>query len=702
MSLISKIREKTGLIVGAVAIGLILFLVGGDLLGPSSQILGGQDKEIGEIAGEEISIDAYKQAINEMEANFYLRTGRNPSDREQNAIQQQAWDKMIADVAFSKQFDELGIEVTEQELVDMVQGNNVDPGIQQSFTNPETGEFDRNRLISYLQNMPQLPQEQQISWQLYEKNLNESRGRLKYEGLLTASDYVTTQEAKQLYEAENTTAEVKYLYVPFYAVSDSVVQVSDQELNAYIQAHPKEFEVEAGRSLQYVSFPIVPSEQDVAEFEEELADLKGELAAAANDSTFAAINTDGSATEAFRRYQTGDLPPVLAENLDSLTAGAIFGPITEGEVYRLYKVSEVAEDTVAYAKARHILFQTEGKDQKEVRKQAQDVLNQLKDGGDFAALARQYSEDGSASQGGDLGWFPEGRMVDPFEKAVFSANTTGLVNKLIETEYGYHIIDVTELPTNKVYRVATVERELYPSDATRDQAYRRADLFHSQVSNLNNFTRQAQNDSLNVQSAEDLLPNAENIPGLGEARQIVRWAYNDASVGDVSDEVFELEDAYVVAVLTEEREKGTAQLKDVRDQILAKVQGEKKGEQIAQKLSELSGSLDEMATAYGDDANVYTSNDLKLSSNTLPNVGFAPKAIGKAFAMKEGQVSDPVITDNGVVVIELQSLTPAPEIADYASYKEQVHQQQGSRTSFNITEAVEENADIEDKRYKFY
>ncbi len=702
MSLISKIREKTGLIVGAVAIGLILFLVGGDLLGPSSQILGGQDKDVGEIAGEEISIDAYKQAINEMEANFYLRTGRNPSDREQNAIQQQAWDKMIADVAFSKQFDELGIEVTEQELVDMVQGNNVDPGIQQSFTNPETGEFDRNRLISYLQNMPQLPQEQQISWQLYEKNLNESRGRLKYEGLLTAADYVTTQEAKQQYEADNTTAEVKYLYVPFYAVSDSAVQVSDQELTSYIQAHPKEFEVDAGRSLQYVTFPIIPSEQDVAQFEEELADLKEELATATNDSTFAAINTDGNAAEAFRRYQTGDLPPTLAENLDSLTTGAIFDPIKEGEVYRLYKVSEVTEDTVSYAKARHILFQTEGKDQKEVRKQAQDVLNQLKDGGDFAALARQYSEDGSASQGGDLGWFSEGRMVEPFENAVFSANATGLANKLVETEYGYHIIDVTELPTNKIYSVATVERELYPSDATRDQAYRKADLFYSQVSNLKNFTQQAQNDSLNVQSAEDLLPNAENIPGLGEARQIVRWAYNDASVGDVSDEVFELEDAYVVAALTAQREKGAAQLKDVRDQVLAKVQGEKKGEQIVQKLQSLSGSLDEMATAYGGDATVYTSSDLKLSSNTLPNVGFAPKAVGKAFAMKESQVSDPVITDNGVVVIELQSLTPAPEIADYATYKEQVQQQQASRTSFNITEAVEENANIEDKRYKFY
>ena len=367
----------------------------------------------------------------------------------------------------------------------------------------------------------------------------------------------------------------------------------------------------------------------------------------------------------------------------------------------MYKVSDVVEDTVSYAKARHILFQTEGKEQKEVRDEARDVLKQLKDGGDFAALARQYSDDGSASQGGELGWFSEGRMVAPFEEAVFSAKQTGLVGDLIETEYGYHIIDVTELPTNQVYKVATVERELYPSDATRDQAYRKADLFVSEVDDLSSFTQRAQQDSLSVETAENLPPNTENVPGLGEARRVVRWAYNDASVGDVS-EVFELDNAYVVAALTGKREKGTAQLEDVRDQVQTKVQGQKTGEQIAQKLKGLSGSLDEIASAYGDDANVYTSTDLKLSSSTLPNVGFAPQAVGKAFAMKEGQVSEPIITDNGVVIIETQSITPAAEIADYATYKDQVQQQQASRASYNITEAVEENADIEDKRYKFY
>ncbi len=700
MSLISKIRERTGLIVGAVSIGLILFLVGGDLLGPSSQLLGGPDKEVGEIAGEEISIDQYQQAVNEMEANYYLQTRRNPSEREKSGLRNQAWDKLIADVAFTKQFDELGIEVTEPEMVDMVQGNNIAPGILQSFSNPETGEFDRNQLVGYLQNMPQLPQEQQISWQMYEKNLGESRERLKYEGLLTEADFITTREAKQFYEAENTTASVKYLYVPTLAIPDSTVQVSDQELTAYIEKHPKEFEQEAGRSIQYVSFPVVPSEQDVAAFEEELNQLKQELTEANNDSIFASINTDGDPAQSFGRYRTDELPSYLTQE-DSLNPGQVVGPVQEGEVYRLYKISDALEDTVAYARARHILLQTEEENKAEKRQEAQDVLRQLRDGGDFAALAREYSDDGSASRGGDLGWFPEGRMVAPFEEAVFSARETGLINRLIETEYGYHIIDVTDLPTRQLYKVATVERELYPSDATRDQAYRLADLFDSQVGNLKEFTQQAQADSLAVQNAEDLSPNAENVPGLGEARQVVRWAFKDASVGDVS-EVYELDDAYVIAALTGKREKGTAQLENVREQVLAKVRGQKKAEQIAEQLSGLTGTLEERKEAYGGNANVYTADDLKLSSNTLPNVGFAAKAVGRAFALNEGEISEPVITENGVVMVELQSVTPAPEIADYATYKEQLQQQQQGRTSANITQAVREAADIEDERYKFY
>jgi peptidyl-prolyl cis-trans isomerase D len=703
MSLIGKIREKTALIVGAVAVGLTLFVVGGDVFNSSGgQLLGGPDTEVGEIAGQTVSLEEYQQAINEQKANYALRTQQQPSEQEMNSLRQQAWNKLVAEKAFGQEFEKLGVEVTERELIDMVQGNNIDPGIRQSFTDPNTGEFDRERLLNYLQALPQLQPDQQISWQLYEQNLSDARERIKYDNLLLAGNYITQEEAKQQYILENKVAEVQYLYVPFYAVGDSAVSVTDAELQNYLNKNQKEYEVEAGRSLQYVRFPIIPSEIDVEDFTADMEELKLDFAAASNDSTFAIINTDAVVGAPFQTYNPGTLPAVLTDSAATFTEGQVYGPFQQGDVYTLYKVSEVYEDTVSYARASHILIKTDdSRTEAEARQEAQGLLNQLRNGADFAELARENSEDGSSAQGGDLGWFPEGRMVEPFENAVFQSNNTGLINRLIKTDYGYHIINVTEAPTNQAYKIAAVERELYPSDQTRDEAFREADLFASEISGFDSFVSRSSQDSLDARVAENVSKNAQTVTGLNGARQVVQWAFRDAEVGDIS-EVFELEDAYVVAVLTGKTEEGTAKLEDVRAEVEAKVKAKKKGEVIVQKLNELSGSLQEKADAYGADANVYSSSDLKLTTNTLPNVGFAAKAIGKAFAMEPGQVSDPITTENGVVIIELEALTDAPEIADYATYKDQLKQQRQTRVGFNIAEAVQDFADIEDERYKFF
>ncbi|MEK6479867.1 SurA N-terminal domain-containing protein [Catalinimonas sp. 4WD22] len=697
MALISKIREKTALVVGFVALGLFLFIAA-DVFTSSSGLFGREEAEVGEIADKDISIQEYQQAIEEVKYNFSVNTGRNPSEREMISIRQQAWDKLIADIAFTEQFEELGIQVTESELVDMVQGNNITPEIRQAFTNPETGEFSREQVISYLQNLPQLQPQQQVAWQVFENNLKTGRRRIKYDNLFTYSDYITTKEAQQQYKAENTVAEVQYLYVPFYAISDTAIDVTDAQLQSYLDEHQDEFKVEEGRTLRYVTFSIAPSGEDTTYFMEELEQLKANFASATNDSSFATINTDGTG-QAYRTYAPGQIPAQLQGV--PLQEGEVYGPYPNNGAYTLFKVSEATQDTVSYAKASHILFKTEETPEAEARRKAQDVLNQLINGADFAQLARENSEDVTASRGGDLGWFPEGRMVTEFEDAIFSRNEAGLIRRLIKTDYGYHIINVTEAPTDQVYKIATVVRELYPSDATRDQAYRKADYFASSVDNASSFTAQAQEDSLNVQTAENIASSAQNVRGLGDARQVVRWAYNDASVGEISP-VFELDDAYVVAVLTGSREEGTAPLEAVRDEVATKVRAELKGEQIAEKLKGLSGSLDEIASAFGTDASVYSTSDLKMSSNTLPNVGFAPKAVGKAFALNEGEVSEPVQGENGVVMIQLDALTQAPEIADYSTYKEQLQQQANQQSSFNISEAVREFADIEDERYKFY
>jgi len=702
MALISKIREKTGLAVGIIAFGLILFLVGGDILGPNSVILGKNKAEVGEIAGQKISHQEYIQQIEELKYNYSLNFGRNPSENEMIAIRQQAWDYLIVKKAFQKEYDELGLSVTEEELVDMVQGKNIHPDLVQAFTNPETGQFDREQIVIYLQQINQMPPQQQAGWYLFESNLEPSRLRLKYDNLLINTDYVTEVEAEQQYLQENGVAEIKYLYIPYYSLSDTTVTITDSDLEKYLSEHQKSYQNEDTRSIIYVSFPIVPSSDDSLFFMDEMDKLAKEFAIIDDDSIYARINTDGDSP--FGTYTIGQLPARVRNELDDLTTGYVIGPYLQTGNYLVNKVTEVLEDTLFYARASHILIKPESEstaDKNNARQEAQRLLNQIRNGANFALIARDNSDDPSSSAGGDLGWFDQNRMVKPFADAVFSRTSEGLIPRVIETEFGYHVINVTAKKTNKLFKVATIEREISASDITRDEAFRKADYFASLTANREEFDRNAANDSLTINDAEDLKKDDRRIGGLGDAREIVRWAFLDASL-DQASTVFELDDQYIIAVLTDKTEEGPADIEDVRVQLTPKVKNELKAEQIVQKLNELDGTLDEIAEKYGSDARVYESFDIKLSSNSIPNIGFAPIAVGTIFSLNEGETSEPIIENDGVVIIQLNSLIESPEIADYTSYKNQLLQRRSSRTSFLTSETLKEYSDIVDERYQFF
>ena len=112
--------------------------------------------------------------------------------------------------------------------------------------------------------------------------------------------------------------------------------------------------------------------------------------------------------------------------------------------------------------------------------------------------------------------------------------------------------------------------------------------------------------------------------------------------------------------------------------------------------------MEEIASAYGDDANVYSSSDLLMSSFSLPTVGKAPEAVGSIFGLNSGERTKPIRTENGVVIVEVLNVTPAPEIADYSAYILSIQQSRSNRDPFYLTELIKEKAEIVDKRYKFY
>ena len=705
MALISTLREKmTKWVVGAIAVSMIAFIVGSDLFGNGPRsIFGGDDKEIGVIAGTSISLEEYQIAIQERKNSYILNFGRQPGERENPTLEALAWEMLLSQNAIQPEYKEVGVRVTTDEVWDMVQGRNVDEGIKSSFTD-SSGRFDRNRLISYLKSVEAMPvnSEARIRWDIFKNDLQPSRERLKYENLLIKTNYVTEAEAERDYHNQNDVAEVKYLYVPYYAVSDSLVKVSDSELKSYYDKNKRKYKVENTRSMSYVAFDVIPSPEDTAAISEEVTRLTIDAKNTREDSLFAVSNSD--AATPFEKYTIATLPPTLLNQRSTLTAGLVIGPLLEEGKYRVYKISSIIKDTIYTAKASHILIKWDSdtpEAKKVAKEKAQKILRDIKAGASFAEKAREFGTDGTASTGGDLGWFVSGQMVKEFEKPIFDAKKTGLLNDVVETPFGYHIVEVTSVKDNTAYKVVTLEREITPSDETLNAALRKADSFAADLSGVDEFKEKAKKEGLSLFDANDIGTGERRINNLGEARQMVTWLFREAKIGKVST-VFDLNDTYVVAVMTGETEKGFKAFDKVKEEITPLVRNEAKGKYIQEKLKGKTEPLDELAKLFPRDGVVNSMSDLKLNTNSMPSVGFDPVVVGAAFSLESGKRSLPITGENGVVIVDMTNKTEAPAVGMIEMFKSQLLQTLNNRGGYYITEALKEAAKVEDKRYKFY
>lgn len=703
MALINKIRERSGIAVIVIAASLMLFIVGGDIIG-SQALFGGGNQTVGEIAGETINYKDFQLKLDQARQAFEAQSGRAASEAEQQSLREQVWNQYLVDYAYKKEFDALGLKVSNEELVDMVQGNNVSPAVQQSFTNPQTGVFDKTQVISYLKNLKNLQPAQQQAWQNFEKSLAQDRLRQKYENLIRLGSYVTRAEAEKEYQAQTTKASLRYLFVPFYSVVDTTIKVTDSQLEDYLAKHKDEYKGFDSRTIQYVSFPMVPTKEDSVEMYNKIKDLARGLATSTSDSTFARINSDVP-TKLY--WSISEMPDQLKVAVKSFIPGSVNGPYREGNTYYIYKYGGTKLDTASTVKASHILIRTEGTSDSAkaiARTKATDLLKQLQGGANFEQLAAANSTDqASAQRGGDLGYFREGAMVKPFNDAVFGASGTGLIPRLVESDYGFHIIKVTEPKTNVLYKIAAIGKTMVPSQATRDAIYAKADQFALESKSKAAFDESVKKDkALIVQTANRIPESATNINTLQNAREIVRWAFNDDTKMEQTSPVFETDEQYVVAILTGKSEKSNPTINDFRDELTLKVRNAAKAEQIAKKLSTIQApTLEAIAQKYGAGALVENANDISLATGFLTSAGLDPIALGRGFGLKVGKKSKVFTGENGVFIMEKITDTPAPAIADYSMYKANL-QAKNMQASYLLNEAIRENAKVVDNRAKFF
>ena len=696
MAIISTLRDKMGkFLVVVVGFSIAAFVLG-DILGPNSSIGNQNQNIVGEINGEEIDLVRFNSIFEQLSYNFSLNNGRSPNTQEIIGIRDQAWEKLINDISYVDQYNELGIVVTDKESVDMVQGDNIHPMILEAFTDPSTGVFNIDNVIGYLQNLSNQPVNQQQAWFSFESNLKPMRLRTKYDNLLSLTTNVNSLQSKSEYFNSSNTRDLSYYFVPYYMVPDSLFTVSKSEMNNYLRKNSDDYKQEDSRALNFVYFPLESSGEDsafyISEMDKIINSLKsGEI----NDSTFALLNSDGF--NPYVRFNVDQLPT----ELNNKEIGYVSDIVYEDGGVLVYKLSDITDDEKFKARAKHILLRFNDQNKSEVRSEANRILSLLRNGSDFDETARTYSEDGSASVGGDLGWFTEEVMTKPFEDAVFSRSRKGLIPRIIESDFGFHIINVTQPKTRKTYVVTTIFKQLVPSDNTRNNIYRSAEMFKINASqSSNNFKEIASEKGYTLQTVSELDKNSTVIDNLQEARNVVIWAYDDSRDTDDISEVIELNNGYVVSHLDDIKDEGTKKLDDVENSVKKKLLDDKKFEYVNDLLKEYS-SLDDLKSIY-DKGEIYNMSSIGFNTNSIQNVGFSPEAIGVAFSLEEGEMTRPIKIDDGIIVLSLNSISQADSLNTYSDYGISLLQANKFTSSLKVDNAVKEFSNIEDLRYKFF
>ena len=697
MAIISTLRDKGGkFLVFVVGFSIAAFVLG-DILGPNSTLIGQNRNIVGSINGEEIDLVRFNAVYEELTYNFSLNNGRSPTQQEVSELRDQAWERLINDISYVEEFNKIGLTVTDKESVDMVQGNNIHPMIIQAFSDPSTGSFNKDNVIGYLQNLSNQPANQQQAWFSFESNLKPMRLRTKYDNLIAQSTYYNSLDAEAEYFNTSSQIDLAYFYIPFFAVSDTLFDVSTNEMRSYLNKNKSDYIQDETRSIDYAFFSVQPSAEDSTFFENEINDIRSNLMSSniIDDSTYAVINSDSF--NPYIKYNPDELPTDLVGK----DVGFITEPTYENGSISIKKLSKIDQDAQEKARAKHILLRFDDSNKSTVRTEANRILNLLRSGSDFEETARTYSQDGSASNGGDLGWFTDGMMVKPFQDAVFSRRRSGLIPRIIETDFGFHIINVTYPKTRTSYFVANISKDILPSDNTRNNIYRSAELFKLDIKSTEDvFSDYLKENNIIGGNISDIDKNSTEVGTIPNARNVILWSYSDDRyVGEVSD-VLETDEGYIVAQINEMKDEGTKKLDEVENSIKRRIIDEKKYEYLKEILVDYS-SLQDLKdnSGLGD---IYRSSGISMTENSLSNVGFSPESIGTAFSMQEGELTRPFKIDGGVIVLGLESKVLADTLSNYDDYRNTLIQTNRFNVPLKIDDAIKHFSDIEDDRYKFF
>ena len=682
MAMIEQIRNRQGLLLAMIGIGMLGFLVPYDAV--LALIGQGNNRDVGSVGGQSVSAIEYRMELEERR-----RLGFSGDQ-----LQDEVWSDLTSNIVLDDTYDALGLEVTDAEFQEMLFGDLDSPYMSRAFySNGENKAFWQQNFGAML-----TTDQGKLNLLSYKKMIIGKRKKEKLDALLADALYTNSLEGKYEFKNTDTKAEIKYVAKLYKNIPDGDVDVSESDIKRHYKAHKNDpkYQQTEGRNISFVKIPVGASAEDLKSMEVELEGLAEDWADAEDAVAYA---TEANGREDIRNLRLAQVELDVNESKFFTEAvGSVVGPYTKNgqiQVARILDRSMVPDEA---AKCRHILLSAKDASDKEemaaLGQRADSLKRVLRNGGDFDDLVQRFSGDpGSKSTGGVYDFFPKGRMVKPFEDFCFNKPVGAL--GWVETTYGVHLIEVLDRRSKvEEARVAFIAKEVAASASTARDAYAMASEFAINATDKESLMDAAKEAGYSTGEANSIAPAAKSIAGVKDASEIVAWSYRSQE-GEVSNPIL-TSDFYIVAHLDAITKAGAPELEDVREKMVEGATNEAKGALYAKKM--VGSSLDDIAAAVSE--TVKTGRDVSIKFPTVRGSGASaePKVAGAAFSTPTGEISAPIVGKYGVWVISPQNVSQAGEKDSYLEEQSTLASRARTNFPFTVLNVMQKAAGVEDNR----
>ena len=706
MATLEKIRSKAGLLVGVVGLALFAFIIS-DFLRSGSTFFRQSREKIVVVDDQSVDVREFQSELESVMNNYKM--GGSLTEEQQDQIRQRFFDEKVGSILLKEESDKIGFTVSKEELSDLVLGSNISPIIQQNFRNPQTGQFNKNELIQFLQTIQsddwsrfspeerQQLQNQKEMWLNLEKNIVEDKLLKKFSTLLISGIAANSLDAKAAFNDNAVSVDFNFVSQFYNSVPDTDIEVKDSEIAKLYEMRKIKYKQEHAKVIDYIAVNIVPSEADYADISAQMEKLRDEFTNAANPADLINENSDEPFIDAY--VSSSQLNAGLKNFVEHASLGTIEGPVLTDRTYSLYRLidSKQAPDSI---KVNQILFSNS--DEKKI-KALDSLIHVIRSGKSFADVALAES---NGQTNGDIGWQTEASLIKgvdaKFAHALFEAKINDAFT--IKSTFGTHLVQVVEKtkPVMK-YKVGEIRKEVTPSTETYNKLYNDLNQYIVKNSNLEKFKSAAPEAGYICQTNVQLLENQSNIASIENSRQVIRWAYSHKK-GEISD-IFECQNRtyFIVAVVEGELQAGFRPLKDVSDILKRELINEKKGSKIIDNLKAKNlNSMEDYATAMNSP--LQEVKFVTFITQRITGIGSDPVVNARAIESEVGQITGPFAGQNGVYVLSLTAKNTGTATYDEAAQKQQMNMQ----NSYKLIQVIQnrkllkDKATIEDNRSRFY